>query len=301
VVLDSSFKVLSKPSNDSALSPTSTRSLSTRAASSSDISELQAPSSLDERKHLIEKMEEAKRERTDAEKALEEKKALALEIRKLEEEQQKELHRIRALEDEAVKNALQAREDDVQAAKHLADCVANEIAALNALDPDDVLSSTTNRVGEDSAENKVFMSNDLRALIGQQPGPQNLSPHARLQYNLQQARKALAAARTRVEKTSEKRKAMETARRDARKAVSAQMTKCSQALREVTRAETVVLHAKAALTEKDERVDHFEQCLLIIDEHRKMRSPTPKLQTNFVEIGIDPENKEAWMETSIIT
>ena len=277
--------------------------LPSRVSSSASIVDTPSPTAEAERLAFTERLEDAKKDRLDALERLEQKKLRVKTARQAEDVEQQHLKEAKAAEDEAIKNAVQSREEDVQAAKNLADCVANEIAALNALDPDDILSSTTNKAGDESTDPNVLMSNDLRALIGKPtiPLPATMSPHAKLQYNLQQARKALAAARARVEKTSERRRLMEAARREARKVVSAQMTKCSQALKEVTRAESSVLAAKADVTQAEERVAHYEQCLLILEEHRKMRSPTPKPIVSFVEMGIPPENKEAIFETSIIT
>lgn len=225
----------------------------------------------EERAKMAEMLGHAKREREEALLVLEQKKLAAAQAREAEQQEQAVLERIRAEEDLAIKDALAARDEDVQAAKNLADCVANEIAALNALDPDDVVSTATSRsnnINSNNDDTNFPMSNDLRALIGKPPVEQSpMSPYAKLHFNLQQARKALAAARTKVEKSSEKRRILEAARRDARKKVTAQMARGSQVGKQVASCEGGVLAAKAALTRIEDRVGHFEHCLLISVTH----------------------------------
>ena len=225
-----------------------------------------------ERQHIESLLQDTRQERKEAEATLELKKSLALKARTTETEVQAILKDLKAAEDKAIELAVESRQEDVLAAKNLADCVADEIAALNALDPDDIASTATTARGGNGDEHEFPMSNDLRILIGRptlaKPTEQPMSPHAKLQYNLQQARKALVSARSKVEKSSERRRVLEQARREARKAVSTQMANCASATREVTHAEGSVLHAKATLTRLDSRIAHFEHCLLILDCHR---------------------------------
>jgi hypothetical protein len=226
-----------------------------------------------ERAHLAMQLHAAREERVEALAVLEQKKLNASKAHETEKTEQEILNVLKADEDKAIKYAFEVRDEDVKAAKTLAECVAAEIAALNALDPEDIASTATSATYKTEIDEQYPMSNDLRALVGKKPQQEPISLHHKLRFSLQQARKALAAARQKVEKTSEKRRLAEAARRESRKLVSAQMSKCTAATRQVTHCEGSVLKAKAALSIIDDRISHYEQCLLILIRHHERKWP----------------------------
>jgi hypothetical protein len=240
-----------------------------------------------EKTHLISMLRQASSEVEEAKLNLESKRLIAEETRGYESEVKSTLDLLRMLEDNAIKKATQMRDEDFAATKHLSECVANEINALNALDPEDIASTATSVKGEEDD----YMSNDLRILIGRQalPSQHPMTEHGRLRGVLVIARKNLAIARSRVQKTAELRKASENDRREARKAVSAQMSKYTAASKQVIRAEEDVLHAKSVLLRTEGRLAHYEHCLLILESHHG--TPTRHVRTTVARA----------MEDSIIT